>query len=107
MSDDSRELVAAARRCIEAAWRGGFAYIKAGVILDDLRRREDAPRGLFDAPHQQSEALMRAIGALNARYRRHTVFPAGMGIDRPWKLRVAHHSPRYTTRLGELPVVRA
>src|SRR3954452_17546831 len=81
MSDDSRELVAAARRCVEAAWRDGFAYIKAGVILDDLRRREDAPRGLFDAPHQQSEALMRAIGALNARYRRHTVFPAGMGID--------------------------
>jgi hypothetical protein len=30
-----------------------------------------------------------------------------MGIERPWKLRVAHHSPRYTTQLSELPVVRA
>jgi DNA polymerase V len=107
MSDDSRELVAAARRCIGAAWRDGFAYVKAGVILDDLRRREEAPRGLFDLPRQRSEALMKAMDELKARYGRHTVFPAAMGIERPWKLRAAHHSPRYTTRLSELPLVRA
>jgi hypothetical protein len=44
-ADDGRhrELVAAAARCVEAAWKDGFAYAKAGVVLDDLRRREDAP----------------------------------------------------------------
>lgn len=107
MSDDTRDLVAAARRCIEAAWRDGFAYVKAGVILDDLRPREAAPRGLFERPRPQSEALMAAVDRLNARYGRHTVFPAAMGIERPWKLRAAHHSPHYTTRLGEVPRVRA
>jgi DNA polymerase V len=40
-------------------------------------------------------------------YGRHTVFPAAMGIDRPWKLKAEHHSPRYTTRLSDVPVVRA
>lgn len=107
MSDDARELVAAARRCIEAAWRDGFAYTKAGVILDDLRRAEDAPHGLFDRPREQSAALMAAMDTINARYGRHTVFPAGMGIERTWKQQAAHHSPRYTTRLSDLPVVRA
>jgi hypothetical protein len=30
-----------------------------------------------------------------------------MGIDRPWKLKAERHSPRYTTRLSDVPVVRA
>jgi DNA polymerase V len=107
MSDDTRALVAAARRCIEAAWRDGFAYTKAGVILDDLRRREDAPRSLFEAPDPRAAALMAAMDEVNARYGRHTVFPAAMGIQRPWKQRAEHRSPRYTTRLSELPVLRA
>lgn len=107
MTDDTRDLVSAARRCIEAAWRDGFAYVKAGVILDDLRPRDQAPRTLFERPRPKSEALMGAIDQLNARYGRHTVFPAAMGIERAWKLKAEHHSPRYTTRLSDVPVVRA
>jgi nucleotidyltransferase/DNA polymerase involved in DNA repair len=106
MTDDTRDLVSAAHRCIEAAWRDGFAYVKAGVILDDLRPAADAPATLFDAPRPRSAALMAAIDGLNARYGRHTVFPAAMGIERPWKLKAEHHSPRYTTRLSDVPVVR-
>lgn len=107
MTDDTRDLAAAARRCIEAAWRDGFAYTKAGVILDDLRARQDAPATLFASPRPNSEALMAAMDRLNARYGRHTVFPAAMGIERPWKLKAEHHSPRYTTRISDVPVVRA
>jgi DNA polymerase V len=77
------------------------------VVLDDLRRREDAPRTLFDAEDPRAAALMRAVDELNARYGRHTVFPAAMGIARPWKQQAAHVSPRYTTRLSDLPVLRA
>jgi DNA polymerase V len=107
MTDDTRDLVAASRRCLEAAWRDGFAYVKAGVVLDDLRPREEAPPGLFAAPRLGSAALMAAVDALNTKYGRHAVFPATMGIDRPWRLRAAHRSPRYTTRIAELPVARA
>lgn len=107
MTDDTRDLIAASRRCIESAWRDGFAYVKAGVILDDLRPSKEAPPCLFEAPRPHSAALMSAVDRLNARYGRHTVFPGAMGIDRPWKLRAEHHSPHYTTRIGELPVVMA
>ena len=107
MTSDTRDLVGAAKRCIGAAWRDGFAYVKAGVILDDLRASGDAPATLFDAPRPKSAALMEAMDSLNGRYGRHTVFPAAMGIDRPWKLKAEHHSPRYTTRLSDVPVVRA
>jgi DNA polymerase V len=82
--------------------------VKAGVLLDDLCRPEDAPPALFEAPAPlRSEALMAAMDRLNAEYGRNTLFPAAMGIERGWTLRAAHHSPRYTTRLDELPRVRA
>ena len=104
---DTRELVAAAKRCSGAAWRDGFAYVKAGVVLDDLRPADEVPEGLFDPPRGRSAALMRAVDELNARFGRHTVFPAAMGIERPWRQRAAHHSPCWTTSLADLPVVRA
>ena len=109
MSADTLDLVAAARRAAEAAWprRGAerFAYAKAGVILDDLLPAEDRPRTLFDAPRSGSDALMAALDAVNRRFGRSTLVLASEGFTRSWALRAEHRSPRYTTRLSELPVV--
>ncbi len=109
MTADTRELVGAALRCVEAAWRDGrgFRYAKAGVLMDDLCRPEDEPPTLFAAHQPRNDALMAALDRVNARFGRGALFPAAIGIERPWKLRAAHHSPRYTTRLDELPRVRA
>ncbi len=109
MTADTRELIGAALRCVEAAWRGerGCRYVKAGVLLDDLCRPEDAPPALFEARSPKSGALMAAMDRVNAKHGRGTLFPAAAGIERGWKLRAAQRSPRYTTRLDELPRVRA
>jgi DNA polymerase V len=107
MAADTRELVAAASRCLEAAWRDGYSYVKAGVFLDDLREPADVPPALLTAPRPGSDALMRAVDGLNARYGRNTVFPAAMGVERGWKQRAEHRSPRYTTRLADVPAVSA
>ena len=110
MSADARDLVAAARRGAEAAWprrgAGRFAYTKGGVILDDLLPAEERPRTLFDAPRLGSEALMAALDAVNGRFGRRTLVLGSEGFTRSWALRAAHRSPRYTTRLSDLPVVR-
>jgi DNA polymerase V len=50
---------------------------------------------------------MAAMDQLNAKYGRNAVFPAATGIQRSWKQRAEHRSPRYTTRLSDLPVLRA
>ncbi len=107
MTADTGALIVAASRCVQAAWRDGFRYVKAGVLLDDLCRTEDAPRTLFETPSPRSATLMAAMDRLNGRFGRGTVFPAAVGVERGWKLRADHHSPCYTTRLTELPVVRA
>lgn len=70
MTGDVRELVAAAKRCLEAAWRDGFAYVKAGVLLDDLCPPGAAPPCLFDQPRPGSATLIVAVDRVNARFER-------------------------------------
>ena len=110
MSSDTFDLVEAARRCAQAAWpkgaAGPFGFTKAGVMLDDLVRIEDRPRTLFDAPKPKSQALMSALDQVNDRFGKKTMVLASEGVKRPWQLRADHRSPRYTTRISDLPVVR-
>jgi DNA polymerase V len=109
MTADSCRLVTGAVRCVEAAWRDGLGcrYVKAGVLLADLCPAEAAPLDLFAAASPRRAALMGAMDQVNARYGRDTLFPAAMGVERRWEARAARRSPRYTTRLSELPRVRA
>ena len=108
MTNDARSLAAAARACIEAAWRDGYAYAKCGVILDDLRSPDQAPATLFDFEAKGSAALMAAMDDINRRYGRSTVRLAAQGFSASsWALKAEHRSPRYTTRWDELPNVRA
>ena len=107
MTSDTLDLVAAAKRCALAAWPkiGAYAFTKAGVMLDDLLPSEDRPWTLFDAP-ERTPALMSALDAVNARFGKKTMVLASEGMARSWQLRADHRSPRYTTRISDLPVVR-
>ena len=107
MSDDARVLTKAARRCIETAFRNGFAYVKAGVILDDLRSPDETPLPLIGQNAEGSPSLMAAMDAINGRYGRQTVRLAGQGFAEVWQLKAEHRSPRYTTCWDELPGVNA
>ena len=109
MTADSCRLITAALRCVEAAWRDGRGchYVKAGVLLADLCPAEATPLDLFAAASPRRTALMAVMDRLNAKYGRDTLFPAAMGVGRGWEPRAARRSPRYTTRLDELPRVRA
>jgi len=110
MSSDTLDLVDAARRCAQAAWpkpqAGVYGFTKAGIMLNDLLRSEDRPRTLFDVQKPKSPALMNALDQVNNRFGKKTMVLASEGMQRPWQLRADHRSPRYTTRLSDLPVVR-
>ncbi|WP_110280969.1 Y-family DNA polymerase [Loktanella sp. PT4BL] len=109
MSSDTLELVAAAKRCAMAAWpkvdAQTYGFTKAGIMLDDLLPLEDRPRTLFDVP-KGSPALMTALDAVNTRFGKKTLVLGSEGTSRSWQLRANHRSPRYTTRISDLPVVR-
>ena len=107
MTSDSLELIAAARRCAERAWRDGYAYTKAGILLDDLVAADDRPRTLFEADTEKRDRLMAALDEVNGRFGTFTAVTAGQGFKRQWRLRSEMRSPAWTTRIDEVPTVRA
>ena len=107
MTDDSLELLAAARRGVEAAWRDGFAYTQAGVMLDALVAAGQRPRTLFEGDVERRSRLMMAMDEVNSRFGRFTAVPATQGFKREWKARSENRSPAWTTRIGEVPVISA
>ena len=46
---------------------------------------------------------MTAMDAANARFGRGAVTLAAAGIKKPWATKFEQRSPRYTTRLSDLP----
>ncbi|HIE9653787.1 TPA: Y-family DNA polymerase [Klebsiella variicola subsp. variicola] len=107
-TQDSRDIIAAATKCLDAIWRDGHRYQKAGVMLGDFYSQGVAQLNLFDdnAPRQNSEKLMEVLDHLNAKDGRGTLYFAGQGIQTAWQMKREMLSPRYTTRFSDLPVVR-
>jgi DNA polymerase V len=107
MTNDSLELIAAARRGAEKAWRDGYAYTKAGIMLDDLLPEDERPRTLFEENSDKRDRLMGALDAINGKFGTWTAVTASQGFKREWKMRSEMRSPAWTTNIIDVPTVRA
>ncbi len=105
---DSRDIINAAVKCMDAIWVDGHRYQKAGIMLGDFYSQGVAQLNLFDenAPRQNSEKLMEVLDHLNAKDGRGTLYFAGQGIQATWQMKREMLSPRYTTRYSDLLRVR-
>ncbi|KNC09605.1 DNA polymerase V subunit UmuC [Klebsiella sp. RIT-PI-d] len=105
---DTRDIIDAAMKCLDAIWREGHHYQKAGVMLSDFFSQGVAQLNLFDSntPRVDSEALMGVMDKLNQKQGRGTLFFAGQGMEQQWQMKREMLSPRYTTRFSDLPRVR-
>lgn len=106
---DTLTLVRAAKWGARRIWKSGFRYSKAGLMTTDLVRLEVSQRALIGAlDREKSGRLMAALDTCNSKHGRGMVFPAAAGIARQreaWVTKFDMRSPRYTTRIDELPVV--
>ncbi|KAB2655143.1 Y-family DNA polymerase [Brucella tritici] len=110
MSNDTFDLVQAALLCVRKGWKGdpsgnGYAYTKAGVMLDDLIAAEKAPAMLFEIERPRDAKLMSALDAVNDRWGKKTLLLGSEGFKRDFEAKATMRSPRYTTRLSELPIL--
>ena len=117
---DTPLLISAAVRALEGMYRPGFNYVKAGVMLVELQP-EGQVQGELDlfsgtdaseasGPQRDRSHLMGALDALNRRFGRGAVAVASaarQGTHTSYTAKQERRSPRYTTRLGEIPTARA
>ncbi|MBB3185736.1 DNA polymerase V [Halomonas fontilapidosi] len=110
-TDDSQPLLAASQQGLEAIYRRGYRFMKAGVMLLDLVDANRQQLSLLDTPERAAQRdrdhqLMATLDELNGKMGKGTV---RLGVPRSnaaWQLRCAHRSPRWTTQWPELPMVR-
>ncbi|WP_187514484.1 Y-family DNA polymerase [Rahnella aquatilis] len=106
-TQDSRDIVAAATKCLDAIWQDGHRFQKCGVMLGDFYSQGVAQLGLFDEykPRSNSEQLMAVLDGINHSGKGRVWF-AGQGIQKSWEMKRQMLSPAYTTRFSDLMRVR-
>ncbi|TAJ27566.1 Y-family DNA polymerase [Bosea sp. (in: a-proteobacteria)] len=108
-SNDTLALIRAAKWGVRRIWKSGYRYAKAGLMTVDLVPLGASQRALIGAlDRDEAGRLMAALDACNVRHGRGAVFSAASGVERQkraWITRFDMRSPRYTTRIDEVPVV--
>jgi DNA polymerase V len=112
-TNDSRDINQAALMGLQAIFRPGYRYAKAGVMLLDLQPANLVQQELAlddDMADPGGTQLMQALDAVNNRFGRGTVALASAGLageQRQWSMKQERRTPGYTTDWDGLALVRA
>ncbi|NIG21275.1 translesion error-prone DNA polymerase V subunit UmuC [Pantoea sp. Al-1710] len=107
-TNDTRDIIDSVLRALGTIWRDGYRYAKAGVMLGDFYQSGVAQFDMFSEqlPRANADALMAALDGIN-RSGRGKVWFAGQGAqDSSWQMKREMLSPRYTTRLRDIPAIK-
>tara|TARA_R100001143_G_scaffold46395_1_gene41472 strand:+ start:1910 stop:2305 length:396 start_codon:yes stop_codon:yes gene_type:complete len=105
-TNDIRIISRHAMRLLDAIWRDGYRYAKAGVERQDITEEGIQQSDLFaqSVSDDKSAAVMTLMDTIDAKVGK--VWLAGQGTKHAWTMTRERLSPRYTTAGGELPLVR-
>ncbi|TXT41391.1 MAG: hypothetical protein FD135_264 [Comamonadaceae bacterium] len=112
-SADSRHITQAALLGLQAIYRPGYNYAKAGVMLLGLSPANQHQQELAldnDLAAPETNRLMLALDAVNQRFGPGTLSLASTGLasdPRTWGMKQERRTPGYTTDWNGLAVVRA
>jgi len=105
------EIQETAIELLKKIYRPGYKYRKVMIGLTGLEHDDKPQLDLFDDHHEKVkrlEPLMQAFDNINNRYGRGTL-QLGCGVkrmkDEAWEMKREYLSPRYTTRLQDIPRV--
>ena len=108
---DTPLLVKAAVIGLQAIYKPGYDFIKAGVMLLDLQDSSIEQHELdLEGDPEPRRPLMGTLDKLNDRFGRGTVLLASSGLKgnaRSWAMRQNLLTPHYTTNWADMPVARA
>jgi DNA polymerase V len=106
-TNSSIELVKFATEGLKRIFRQGYQYKKAGVVILDFKPENEIQLNLFENSNPKHIELMKTMDVINHCYGQQKIRLASQDQKRVWKMKQERLSPRYTTRLQDIIVVKA
>ncbi|WP_298497421.1 Y-family DNA polymerase [uncultured Algibacter sp.] len=91
---------------VKQIFKKGIKYKRAGVIVMGLVPTNNYQLQMFDHENPKHKPLMKAIDGLNSKYANNKIKLASQDLKRTWKMRQERLSPRYTTNINDIIVVK-
>ena len=105
LTDDTRELITAAKFAMKRIYRLGYSYNKVGIVFSDLSGNNNIQIEIFNKRGEgRAKRLMRAIDEINFHNKGKVMFLA-QGVEKCWSMKRDYQSPKYTTSWHDLPGV--
>lgn len=107
-TSDTMRLVEVACRLVEAHWRPGFRYCKAGAFVTDLipEGSSSVTGSLFDLPDEERDEtrrrLMECLDDLTRRFGKGVWKIGSSGLADGWQMKRDRLTPAYLTRWADI-----
>jgi len=101
------ELTKFATQGLEQIFKHGYGYKKAGVIVMDFTPEDNQQLNLFENRNTKHIQLMKAVDKINTSFGQQKIRLAAQDTGRVWKMKQERLSPRYTTNISEIIIVKA
>ena len=98
----SREAV----KAVQAIFKKGIKYKRAGVVVTGLVPTDNYQIDMFSREDPKHKPLMHAIDTMNKKYKSDKIKIGNQDLERTWKMRQERLSPRYTTNINDIIVVK-
>jgi len=105
-TDSSLIISKASVEAVEAIFKKGIKYKRAGIIVTGLVPTKNHQLHLFDTENPKHKPLMNVMDKLNYKYASNKLKLANQDLKQTWKMRQEHLSPRYTTNIKEIITVK-
>ncbi|MEL4306913.1 Y-family DNA polymerase [Joostella sp. CR20] len=89
-------------KALEAIYKQGYAFKKAGVIVMGIVPENTIQQSLFYQENPKHKSLMQTIDRINSKLDRKKVKLASQNISKTWVMRQENLSKKYTTDWNEL-----
>jgi len=105
-TNNSIEIVKVALNALNAIFKNGYRYQKAGIMLSHLSEFNNS-KNLFSSERDEKiNSLMKSIDSTNYRYGRSTLSLASAGVHKKWDSKRQHYSKIDTADFYSLPTIK-
>jgi DNA polymerase V len=105
-TDSSLTISNAAVKAVVTMFKKGIKYKRAGVIVTGLVPTNNHQLDLFLHENPKHKSLMFAIDKVNRRFKSDKIKLGSQDLKRTWKMRQERLSPKYTTNINDILIVK-